>query len=454
MYAFEKRQKYFTWVGIAGAVALIVLAIYVVVDSMPPRHFTILTGREGGGYYQAALEYQRIAAERGFDLEIRPTAGSIETLDLLNRGDAPIGFVQGGIASEADPEILSTMASVFYEPVWVFYRKEFAGEETLQYLYQLEGGRVAIGEFGSGANRLNRKLLAANRIDESNTSLLELRGTESAEQLRDGRIDAAMFILTPGSEVIQSLLRDETLDLMNIAQVDAYRAQFPYLTSVVLPRGAIDLRAGIPAEDKRLISTVANLVVRHDFHPDLVRLMTIAAVETHDDGGLFEARFQFPNVDYADLPIGKEELAYLERIKSGQSVFDNYLPFWAAALIDRYLLFVLPILFLLVPILARSTLIFAFYNRNKVNRWYRKVRRMDFDTPTMSLEEVTNAHVELEAIDKQLQERVFTSPFYMRDFYDLRGHIDLLQARLDKRQKELESQPIENPAGVKSDQSG
>jgi hypothetical protein len=46
---------------------------------------------------------------------------------------------------------------------------------------------------------------------------------------------------------------------------------------------------------------------------------------------------------YADLPVGKDALAYLNRIKSGESILDNYFPFWAAALLDRYLLFVVPI---------------------------------------------------------------------------------------------------------------
>jgi hypothetical protein len=32
---------------------------------------------------------------------------------------------------------------------------------------------------------------------------------------------------------------------------------------------------------------------------------------------------------------------------------------------------------------------------------------------------------------------VMISPFYMRDFYDLRGHIDLIQDRLRRHQGEL-----------------
>lgn len=132
MTAFvEKYEKYFRLILLVVVVGLIALAIYIVASSLPPRRFTILTGREGGGYYQAALEYQRIAKEKGFDLQIRTTSGSVEALKLLEDGEAEIGFVQGGIAVDADPAVLSTMASVFYEPVWIFYRKALEEGEPL-----------------------------------------------------------------------------------------------------------------------------------------------------------------------------------------------------------------------------------------------------------------------------------------------------------------------------------
>src|SRR5262245_8893338 len=96
-------------IGLLAAVALYVF------HSMQPREFTILTGRDGGGYFQAAVAYQTIAAANGFHLAIRLTAGSLETLRLLEAGEAGIGFVQGGVASTVASGELSSMAGVFYE---------------------------------------------------------------------------------------------------------------------------------------------------------------------------------------------------------------------------------------------------------------------------------------------------------------------------------------------------
>lgn len=433
----QRNENTIKWLGIAAIVGIVLLAIYVIVDSMPPRRFTILTGREGGGYYRAAEEYQKIAAEKGFTLDIRPTSGSVEALKLLEAGEAGIGFIQGGIAADADPAVLSTLASVFYEPVWVFYNKSLATDETLEHLHQLEGLRVGVGEAGSGANRLIMQLLGENSLTPDNTTLVEMPSWDAAAALQDGSLDAALFVVAPSSQIVQDLIRDPNLELMSVARADAYRAKFPFLTSVVLPEGAFDVRAGIPNEDKTLIATVANLTVRNDFHPDLVRLMTIAAVETHEDGGLFEQRYEFPNFDHADLPVGKEELAYMERIKSGESTLDNYLPFWAAALIDRYLLFVVPVAILFLPLLSRTTWAVEWYNKRKITRWYRQVRGMDRSVPNMDMAEIDRSLETLDAIEQQLQETVNVPVDYMSEYYDLRGNIDLVQDRLEKRRARL-----------------
>ena len=118
---------------------LLVATLGSFVASLPPRQFTILTGREGGGNYQAALAYQEIARENGFEIDIRTTAGSAEVLQRLKDGEASIGFVQGGIARGADRRVLSSLASVYYEPVWVFYRRDAFDAGGLKHLTDVAG---------------------------------------------------------------------------------------------------------------------------------------------------------------------------------------------------------------------------------------------------------------------------------------------------------------------------
>lgn len=430
-------ERHFLWVIGAVLLALLALAAVIVIDALPPREFTILTGREGAGYYRAAQAYRQYAADRGYVLDIRPTSGSIETLRLLESGEASIGFVQGGVTLNGDPNLLSTLAGVFYEPVWVFYRRDFAGGRKLVHLYQLEGGRINVGEPGSGVSDLALPLLQANGVNESNSSFLTLSADDAAAELRDGRLDAALFVVSANSDTVRALVRNPSLDLMDVQRADAYRDRFPFLTTLVLPEGAIDLREGLPAEDKRLIATAANLVVRSDFHPELLRLMTAAAVETHEDGGLFERRFEFPNYDHADLPIDREERGYLERLKNGELTPLDRLPYWVTALVDRYLLFLIPLAVLGALLLARRAVLFGLYHRRKLTRWYDILRRIDLRAPRMEAGEIDECLEVLGGIEQELLEQSVLSESRRAEYHDLRSHIDLVEERLERRRRTL-----------------
>lgn len=430
-------DRYLFKVLIVAGLMLLAAALVSFFASLPPRKFVLLTGREGGGNYQAALAYQEIAREKGFEIDIRPTAGSVEVLQGLLKREAEVGFVQGGIALGADPRVLATLASVYYEPVWVFYRREAFSGQGLKHLSDLAGKRVAIGETGSGTKVLAAQLLAANYISESDATLVPAGAAEAAAGLIAGDLDAAFLVSSEESEAVRQLLRAPGIDLMDFERAEAYTALFPFLRVVKLPRGAADLPRDIPREDKRLIATTANLVVRQDVHPDLLRLLTIAAVETHWGGGLFGATGEFPNSDNADLPIDRQERAYLERIKSSQSLLDNYLPFKVAATVDRYWLFVLPFIFLLVPLLVRVPLVFGLWNRYKVNRWYKVVREVELKLDQLDVYQLRQERAKLQALDDRLTAQTHVGTFYLPATYDLHIHMEYVIRKLERREQML-----------------
>lgn len=425
-------ERHFAGIVLGVLSALVILAAVIIIDALPPREFTILTGREGAGYYRAAQAYRQFAAERGFTLNLQTTSGSIETLEKLESGEASIGFVQGGITAGADPQLLSTLAGVFYEPVWIFYQRDFQNRRKLVHLHELEGGRINLGEAGSGASYLARQLLEANGLTEANTTFFELPADTAAADLHEGRLDAAIFVVGANSDTVRTLMRDPTLDLMDVQRAAAYRDRFPFLTALVLPEGSIDVRAGLPDEDKRLIATAANLVVRNDFHPELLRLMTAAAVDAHEDGGLFEQRFEFPNYDHTDLPIGREERAYLERIKRGETTYENGPPYWVTALRRRWHLFVIPLALLLVITIALSPHIHDYFDQRQVDKCYDTLRRIDLRLPKMDEAEVEDSLKVLDSMERDLIEQSIRSDRPHPVFVDLRGHIKLVRDRLER----------------------
>jgi TRAP transporter TAXI family solute receptor len=436
-------ERNIKWILIGLGVALFVGALIQFVTSMPPRNFTWLAGRQGGAYYLGAQSYQRIAKERGFDINIVETAGSVEALQKLENGEGDVAFIQGGVAAQGDPEKVTTLATIAYEPLWIFYRKELAGEAPLSSFDAFLGKRIAIGEPNSGTNQLAKLVLAQLGVDENDATLLEISSADAAAGLQSGEVDAALFVSNHLAPVIQELLNDPNLELMNLRYADALARRNRFLAVTVLPRGTFDIVNDVPREDIRLLTTRANLMVRAGFHPDLIRLLSIAAVQLHSPGGLFAEPDEFPNTVYTDLPVSREAKAYLEQVKSGDSQLDRYLPFWLAALIDRYLLFVVPLLLIFVPLLGRSPLLYQWYMRNKVTRWYKTVHSMEQRVEAMQVPEIDAAIVELEALDEKLARELTVSNSYLPSVYDLRTHIQYVVSQLEKRRAKLTGSTLE-----------
>lgn len=428
---------------LAGLGVLLLLgAIAVVVASLPPRGFTFLSGRQGGAYYLGAQLYQQYAAQKGFTVKIVETSGSVEALRMLEEGKGDVAFVQGGIAAQGNPAILSTLATVAYEPVWIFYRRELAPDQPLSSPVQLRGLRVNIGEVGSGTNPFARLLLEDYGLTDNDVILSELATQDALDKLQSGELDAAILVLNPVSPLLQEIMRDRRLEMMTLADAEALARRHRFLSTLDLPKGTIDLVDVFPREDVKLISPSVNLVVRNDLHPDILRLLAFTAVELHSPGGFFSQRKEFPSTLNGDLPVSKEGEAYLERIKNNEFMLDNYLPFWAAAMFDRYLLFVVPLLLIALPMLARSPVLYQIYMRRKVNRWYKEVRTLEMRVESMSVAEVDAAIAELDTIDDTLAHELSVSSEYMPNLYALRTHIDYVSRRLQRRKATMIATPV------------
>lgn len=132
------------WIFLIVGIGFVVA--YQFVQPAPPSRIVITTGGESGAYYQFAQRYAAILARDGITLEVKTSAGSLENIERLQKDEAQIGFVQGGVITpqddaEDEDSGLRSLGSVFYEPVWVFYR----GDKPLTRLTELRGKRIAIG---------------------------------------------------------------------------------------------------------------------------------------------------------------------------------------------------------------------------------------------------------------------------------------------------------------------
>src|SRR5262249_54075347 len=118
------------------------------------------------------------------------------------------------------------------------------------------------------------------------------------------RVIAVAFIIgSSESPVVQQLLLDERVQLSGYPRADALVAFYPFLSKVVLPRGAANFPEDQPPTDVILIATKASLVVRGDLHPAIQYLLLNAAMETHSGASIFRHANQFPAPEAVDIPL-------------------------------------------------------------------------------------------------------------------------------------------------------
>lgn len=412
--------------------ALLVVALGFAVASMfvqpaPPDRIVIATGTEDGAYYYYAGRYADVFDRYGIKLDVQTTSGSVENFSMLAGEDSEIdaGFIQGGIASSEEGPDLESLGAMYFEPVWIFYR----GKATIDRLSQLKGKRVAIGPDGSGTRRLAKQLLHANGMAEPKTKGHDLTGDAAATALHEGRIDAVMLVASPRSKAVQTLLRDRTVRLVSLSQADGYTKHFPHLSSVVLPRGGVDLVRDIPPYDVHLVATTANLVVRYDLHPAIVNLLAEAAKEVHGAPGLFNAKDKFPATKDVDFPLNADAERYY---KSGPPFLQRYLPYWAANFVDRMIVFLVPLIALALPLGRVLPALYQWRIRSRIYRNYGELKFLEAEVAQAADRSKTADY--LARLDK-IEDRVnmMRIPLaFQEQTYTLRGHIDLVRARIAK----------------------
>lgn len=407
-------------IAVFGPAAVMVVLAFVVayqfIKPAPPDRVVMATGSAEGAYHAFALRYAEYLAREGIELELRSTAGSVENLGLLRNADVELAFVQGGVDDELDEPALTSLGSLYYEPLWLFVRRD----ESIQTLSDLAGRRVAVGPEGSGTRELAARLLKDNAVDERHWHTQA--GSAAIEALKAGQVDAVFLVMSAESELIDGLLRDDALRPFDFARADAYTRRYRFLNTVELPEGAVDLAANIPDRRVRLLAPTANLVSHPDLHPAVIDLLLQAASEVHRDGGWLEASNEFPVPGLLAFPLNKEAERYYEH---GPPFLQRFLPFWAASLVDRLKVMLLPLLVLLFPLIKVMPPIYNWRMRARVYRWYDELEEAEAEH-TAGRRDRASLFAELHRIESEVQ-RVKVPLSFTDRLYHLRQHIDLVR---------------------------
>jgi TRAP-type uncharacterized transport system substrate-binding protein len=407
----------------AVAIGCIVLAIVL---SMPPSVIVMATGPDGGAYHEFGKRYQAALAREGVEIRLLPTDGALENLALLRnrRSGVAVALVQGGSASPEDSTQMESLGTVFYEPLWVFHKRELHIGPGLP---DLRGRKISVGPMGSGTRALSLELLKRNNFDSSE-GLLALTPQEASDKLLSGEIDVAAILNSWESSAVRRLIADDRITLASMPRADAYVALYPFLTKVTVPRGVGDLAKDVPPTDVTLLSPKASLAVNKDLHPAIQYLLLRAAMQIHSGPGIFQSASQFPAAEAIDIPLSGEARQFY---KSGPPFLNNYLPYWMAGQISKLLVLLIPVIGVLYPLIRLLPFAYDWTMRSRISRLYGELRLLEdqMNAARRTGGDIKPMVAQIDALADEVNQlsipMAYTSMLYM-----LRNHVDAVRDRL------------------------
>jgi len=418
----------------------LLVGAYYLLKPTPPKRVVLATGSEQGAYSTFGKQYQEELKRYGIEVVLRPTAGSRENLRLLRepKENVQIAFVQGGSVSmqpaegakEEDEKLpVMSLGSMFYEPLWLFYRADVAKklnrEGVIREFSQLRGLRVNVGARGSGIPGVVSRLMAVNLMDRDDIKRSNLDLTPAVMALLEGKLDAVAMVSAPESPLVQMLLQTPGIRMYEFAQAEAYARRYRFLSAVTLPRGVVDLSRNVPPNNVVLVAATCSLVAREDLHPALVQLFVQAAARVHGGAGWIARAGQFPTAENTEFPLARDAERFY---RNGPPAMQRYLPFWLANLVDRMWVALISIIAILIPLSRVVPPLYQFRIRSRIFRWYRDLREIEDE---LGHSDADHARL-LKDLDKleAKAERIAVPLAYTDELYALRSHIALVRERL------------------------
>lgn len=417
---------------VAALVALLVAAClwasFQFIEPLPPRELVIASGPASSLYHHHAQRYVEALSRHGVRVVERMTEGAGENLHLLGdpKSGVDIAFVQGGQGHTPEAAGVEMLASLYYQPLWIFSRRG----EAVDSLTALKGKTVSLGMPGSGSNTLALPLLAASGITADNARLVHIPTDRARAALLAGEIDVALLVGGVGTAPIAAALGDPALELSSLAHANAFPQRYRFLTQRTLYAGAVSFAPLLPPRDVDLIATEAMLAAREGLHPAIVNLLLETIRDEHDDQGYFESPGEFPNTDQVDLPVSRDAIRHK---RFGPSLLYRYLPFWVATVLEWCVIILVPLLVIVLPVVRFLPAAMRWHVRSRIYRWYGELKLLERDVELRrSAPPVEQWLADLDRIERAA-EHIRIPASFASEAYTLREHIALVRRSILER---------------------
>jgi len=395
-------------------------------DLVPPDRVRMAAGHPGSGYHAIAERYRAILAEDGITLDIVGSDGSVENARLLAAGEVGLALVQGGVpvvpASEAEIE---AVAVIELEPLLLFTRNRLGSFPPAW-----DGVRLAVGPEGSGTRHAWDMLTSAMDLPAGAVAERPIGGQTAADALLDGEIDAAVFVAPLDAPYLEPLFAAADVRLSPIGNASGLARRLRAFLLTDLPAGVIDYRDRVPAESLALLAAPLRLAGREDLHPALVNRLVRAAQRLHGPPNLLRMEGTFPTTTGAGMPVNPTAASLLEE---PPTAFEQMVPYWVSAQINRFALLLLPVLFILVPLFRALPGMYDWLLRRRIYRQYRELIAIHMEAGrTRNEDERQRLATRLDNVEASLS-NLKVPIRYRESTYLALNHVDLVRRKIALR---------------------
>ncbi len=277
---------------------------------------TMGTGGTSGTYYgYGGVLGQYITNNAGVNVTVVSTDGSKANIQGIDAGNYQLGTVQSDVMAyawegtrsfEAEGKIDSfrTVAGLYAEAVQLVTM-----DANIKSVSDLKGKSVSIGAPGSGVYFNAIDVLEAAGLTEADIKAQYQSFADSADALKDGKIDAAFIVAGAPTPAITELCTTNEAYLVPIdgEVAEKMMAECPFYTVYTVPANTYNGQT----EDVKTVTVKATLIVSADATEDDVYKLTAAI---------------FDNIEAITAENGKGAELSIENATSGMTV-----PFHAGA---------------------------------------------------------------------------------------------------------------------------
>lgn len=242
---------------------------------------TMGTGGTSGTYYgYGGVLGQYIKNKAGINVTVVSTDGSKANIQGIDAGNYQLGTVQSDVMAyawegtrsfetEGKIESFRAVAGLYAEAVQLVTM-----DPAIKSVADLKGKSVSIGAPGSGVYFNAIDVLTAAGLTETDINAQYQSFADSADALKDGKIDAAFIVAGPPTPAITELCTSNAAYLVPIDGEIAEKlmADCPFYTVHTVPAGTYQGQA----EDVNTVTVKATLIVSADAAEEDVYNLTAA----------------------------------------------------------------------------------------------------------------------------------------------------------------------------------